>query len=125
MTTDHLLIVASNPVAGRENAFHEWYQQHVIDSVQLFPGFIAGQRYGLTPNQSAPSQFSHLAIYRIEQSRLHDAQRAIADIKAERAAAVAAGRTPVHPASEAMAEPHYGWSFSPLGDSIGPWFPES
>lgn len=76
MTTDgqaagrrSLYIAQSNPVAGREDEYHEWYtRQHLPDMLQV-PGFVGAQRFASSPimrsPQTPPYPYSHLVIYEI------------------------------------------------------------
>ena len=65
----HTFLVLTNPVAGKEKEFNDWYtNQHIPDVVSV-PGIVAAQRYKLADYQSgtgAPSPWKYLAIYEIE-----------------------------------------------------------
>ena len=38
-------VILSNPVAGREDEFNEWYTKQHLDDVLKVPGFVAAQRF--------------------------------------------------------------------------------
>jgi len=65
------MLVFSNAVAGRDEAFNQWYEtQHLADVVQV-PGVISGQRYELVPSAlpgAAQGDTSHryLAVYELD-----------------------------------------------------------
>ena len=47
--TDRLMLVFTNPVAGQDDAFNEWYDtRHLVDILNV-PGVVAAQRYDLAP----------------------------------------------------------------------------
>lgn len=113
--SDHLVIVLSNAAPGREDEFNEWYtNEHIPHVVDRMPGYESGQRYELAADQLMAGQFKYLAVYRIPEDKLAEAQKAIADQRVERAAAEAAGREPMITTSSAMADPHFVWLYSPI-----------
>jgi hypothetical protein len=117
--TDHLMVVMSNAVPGREDEFNDWYtNEHVVDAVEKLPGFVAAQRYELSPTQFEPTQYRYLAIYRIPGDRLEEAQSSILFQRAERPVAISEGRRPLLTVSDAMDEPHLCWYFSPITDEM-------
>ena len=84
-STDHLMVVMSNVVPGREDEFNEWYSgEHILDVVEKLPGFITAQRYELSDEQLEPTQFRYMAMYRIPAGRLKEAQESILFQRAER-----------------------------------------
>jgi hypothetical protein len=69
----HTFLVLTNPVAGKEKEYNEWYtNQHIPDVVSV-PGIVAAQRFKLADFQmgtGAPSPWKYLAIYEIETDDL-------------------------------------------------------
>ncbi len=69
----HVFLVLTNPVAGKDKEFNDWYtNQHIPDVVSV-PGIVAAQRYKLADVQAgagAPSPWKYLAIYEIETDDL-------------------------------------------------------
>lgn len=63
-----ILIVQSNPVAGREDEYHEWYSKQHVPDILSIPGFVSAQRYVVNSTPDAAPEFRHLAIYEIEGS---------------------------------------------------------
>lgn len=66
---DHILVVFSAPVAGRELEYEQWYDtQHLRDIVAL-PGFVAARRFDLAEQSmgrgGAPPT-AHVAVYEID-----------------------------------------------------------
>lgn len=60
-----VLIVLSNPVAGREDEYNNWYsQQHLADVLKV-PGYKSAQRFTLA-QADASAQWRYLAIYEFE-----------------------------------------------------------
>ena len=60
------LVALSTPVAGKEDEFHDWYQNVHLPQIVALPGGKGAQRYKLVTKLmgSEPNQF--LAIYDIE-----------------------------------------------------------
>lgn len=60
-----VLVVLSNPVAGREAEFNDWYSnQHLADVLKV-PGFLSAQRFKLGQEGSGAA-WQYLAIYEFE-----------------------------------------------------------
>lgn len=60
-------VVLSNPVAGREDEYNDWYSNRHLTDVTAVPGFIAAQRFRLidAAAEGAPQQ-RYMAIYTME-----------------------------------------------------------
>lgn len=60
-------VVHSNPVAGREDEYNDWYTNCHLADVVAVPGFISAQRFCLTDAgaEGAPLQ-KYMAIYTME-----------------------------------------------------------
>jgi hypothetical protein len=73
----YVLVVHSNPVAGREAEYHDWYDHRHLDDVRRLPGVVAARRYDLAEVQlgEVPQVHRHLAIYDVD---IDDIQRFIA-----------------------------------------------
>lgn len=67
--TNSLYIVQSNPVAGREDEYNEWYTRQHLPDVLSLPGFVAAQRFRasaiMRSPRARPYRYSGLAIYEI------------------------------------------------------------
>lgn len=109
-----LLIVASNPVVGREKDYHEWYAQHLMGSLDRFPGMLSAQRFERLHDQDEESRFNYLAVYEVDDADLVAARDAVAAVRAERLRAASAGLASAFPRSEAMARPHIGLFYRPI-----------
>ena len=80
-----VMVVGTNPVAGREDEFNEWYAGEHIPQMLSVPGFVSARRYVALDepgDQGETADYRYLAIYEIEGS-LSDALGALskADIK--------------------------------------------
>jgi len=65
----YTFIALTNPVAGKEDAFNEWYDKHHVPDVINVPGFVSGQRFRLADSQfggESSKAFKYLALYEIE-----------------------------------------------------------
>ena len=60
-------VVLSNPVAGREDEYNDWYSKRHLTDVTAVPGFVAAQRFRLMDDaaEGAPRQ-RYMAIYTME-----------------------------------------------------------
>ncbi len=47
----YIMTVRSNPVAGREAEYNEWYDRYHVPDLLMTPTLIAAQRYRLAPVQ--------------------------------------------------------------------------
>lgn len=60
-----VLVVFSNPLAGKEEEYNEWYnQQHLADVLKV-PGFVSAQRFKLA-EANGDAVWRYLAIYEFE-----------------------------------------------------------
>jgi hypothetical protein len=81
---DYDMVVLTNPVAGREDEYNDWYDNQHLDEVLQVPGFVRARRFvNDDPMATKPPEFKYLAIYEIESD----------DIKATLAGFRAAART--------------------------------
>jgi hypothetical protein len=64
----YTLVVLSNPTAGKESEFNEWYDKVHVPDVLRVPGFVAAQRFKLAGPQlnDAPRPHRYLALYEID-----------------------------------------------------------
>lgn len=60
------LLALTTPVAGKEEEFHEWYQNHHLPEMVSFPGMQGAQRYKLTAKLMGSDTNPWLAIYDLE-----------------------------------------------------------
>jgi hypothetical protein len=45
----YIMTVRSNPVAGREDEYNDWYDRFQVRDIVQTPTIVAGQRYRLAP----------------------------------------------------------------------------
>jgi hypothetical protein len=63
----HVMVVMSNPVEGRDDAFNEWYDSVHIPELLDIPGFVRAERYDVgSATGHSNDAFRYLAIYHIE-----------------------------------------------------------
>ena len=69
-------VILSNPVAGREDEFNEWYTKQHLDDVLKVPGFVAAQRFkAQDPENKLPHKY--MAIYEMDTD---DVQKALDEL---------------------------------------------
>jgi hypothetical protein len=69
----YTFIVMTNPVAGKEAEYNEWYNKHHIPDVLNVPGFVCAQRFRIADTQmdgEASKAYKYLALYEIETDDL-------------------------------------------------------
>ena len=64
----HLLLVQTNPVAGREDDYNAWYDSVHLREVLEVPEFVAAQRFEVSATRAGDRlpATQYLAIYEIE-----------------------------------------------------------
>ena len=63
----NILVVLTNPVAGKEDEYNRWYSEVHVREVVDIPGFVSAQRFQLTDAQMGPAgAHRYLAIYEVE-----------------------------------------------------------
>jgi hypothetical protein len=65
----YTFVVMTNPTAGKEDEFNEWYNTHHIPDVLNVPGFISAQRFSIAEAQMGGEKsraYKYLALYEIE-----------------------------------------------------------
>jgi hypothetical protein len=104
-----LLLVFTHPVEGREDEYLGWYREVHIPQVLEVPGFVRAQHFrlgdGLMSREVASLPQQYVAIYEVEEGRQEEADRVLYSIsRTERAQALEAGREPLMPRSDALAQ---------------------
>ena len=65
--TKHLMVVFTNPVAGKDDEFNDWYTNIHLSDVLKVPGFVAAQRFRLSEAQiMKDTPYRYMAVYEIE-----------------------------------------------------------
>lgn len=65
----HILVVLTNPTAGKEQEFNDWYTNKHLDEVIQIPGFVSARRFKLCDDQLdgyTASGHRYLALYELE-----------------------------------------------------------
>jgi hypothetical protein len=119
MSGDALMVVLSNANPGREADFNRWYSDiHLVEVVDTLAGFESGRRYRLADMQvEEGANYRYLAIYRIRNGQLKEAQEAVLASRDERSKALAEGRAPEVALDTDMFDgPHRVWFFEAITD---------
>ncbi len=74
MDERQLILVLSNPAAGKEREFNEWYDAVHLPEVVAMPGIVSGQRYEVherKPDPAAgvvppPPTHRYLTVYEVD-----------------------------------------------------------
>jgi hypothetical protein len=72
----YIMTVRSNPVAGREAEYNEWYDRHHVPDLLMTPTLIAAQRYRLAPVRMpvypgyVKPRHSYMVVYEIDTESL-------------------------------------------------------
>lgn len=64
--TKHVVLVLTEPVAGREEEFNAYYEDLHIDEVLATAGWRSGQRFTLTDEAGGDCPLPYLAMYEVE-----------------------------------------------------------
>jgi len=68
----------TNPVAGREDEYNDWYQHTHLPQLMQLPGFVAAQRYRTVATLGEGEHpYKYMAEYEIETD---DVQAAIGEL---------------------------------------------
>jgi hypothetical protein len=64
----YIFAVHSNPVAGREHEYNDWYSNRHLDDLLAVPGVISARRLTVADQQArhVPQSFKYLALYEVE-----------------------------------------------------------
>jgi hypothetical protein len=61
------LLVFSNPVAGREDEFNDWYDNVHLKDLLAIPGVTSAERFSFAPlGAGDTSEYAYLAVYQID-----------------------------------------------------------
>jgi hypothetical protein len=76
----HILLVLSNAVEGRDDAFNTWYTGTHLPDVLKVHGFSAAQRFRISDTQmnDNPVPYKYLAIYEVDEEKLPAVKEALA-----------------------------------------------
>lgn len=70
--TKYKLFVFTDPVAGEEDEYNEWYTNRHVHDVASMPGFVSGQRFKLVRNLMGEATNTYLAVYDIESNSVDE-----------------------------------------------------
>ena len=100
----HVVVVLTEPSAGREDEYNTYYEKQHIDEVLETTGWLSGQRFKLSAEQGMTCPLPYLAFYELEAD---DARAALDHLNATRGQRVQ---------SEALNKRTAGvWVFSEIG----------
>jgi hypothetical protein len=60
------LIVLTNPHAGQDRDYNDWYTQQHLRDVTAVPGYLSAQRFKLRHPMGFEHKWQYLAIYEVE-----------------------------------------------------------
>ncbi|MGH9344818.1 MAG: hypothetical protein ACRD19_13795 [Terriglobia bacterium] len=67
----YTFVVLTNPTAGKETEYNEWYNQTHLPDVLNVPGLVCAQRFKLADSQMGKNNpYNYLALYEIETDDL-------------------------------------------------------
>jgi hypothetical protein len=110
LLTDELYVAMTRPAPGEEAEFNRWYDTRHSGEIFEHIGFQAGQRFRLEADDADADDFPYLAIWALPEGEEETCRERFGHTHAERAAALAAGRTPLVCLSPAF------------GGGVGGWF---
>ena len=103
----HILTVMTNPVAGKDQEFNDWYSNTHIQEVVEIPGFVSAQRFKLSDTQmGGENEYGYLAIYEIEADDVGIALQALK------------GARPNLKMTDALAEKRELWAYTQISDKV-------
>jgi hypothetical protein len=102
--TQQLMLVLSNAKPDQDEEFNTCYKNvHVLDTINKLDGFASAQLFLLADLPQAPViPYRYRAIYEIPDGQLDTAYAQFQWSRRQRAAALAEGREPLVPVSEAI-----------------------
>jgi hypothetical protein len=118
----HILIILANAKEGQEDELNRWYDERHLDDILGLGAFSSGQRFKFddTYDLGSVSPHKYLAIYEVPEGKLEEAYEALLFTGAERAEALAAGREPRVPDSDALADGPFVWFFTTITERREP-----
>ena len=100
----HIVVVLTEPTAGREAEYNDYYERLHLDEVLATTVMSSAQRFKLSDQQGLPCPLPYLALYEVEAD---DASTVLANLNATRAQRVQ---------SDALNRKTAGaWVFSEIG----------
>lgn len=63
---NYKLVVLTNPVAGRDAEYNDWYNKVHLRDVTAVPGYRSAQRFRLANPMGFDHQWQYLALYEVE-----------------------------------------------------------
>jgi hypothetical protein len=113
----HIMVALMNPADGRDAEFNDWYENRHLPDILGLDGIVSAHRYRVAgPQLEAQPPFTYLTVYELDDGGAEKARESIMAARAERARAVAEGRTPQVPLSDSLADDRQLW----LYDAIAP-----
>jgi hypothetical protein len=70
----YVFAVYSNPVAGREQEYNEWYSHRHLEDLLACPGILSARRLTLAHQQvsDVATPFKYFSLYEIETDNLQE-----------------------------------------------------
>jgi hypothetical protein len=64
--THYRLMVESSPLAGREDEYHDWYDNRHLADILKIPGAQSAQRFSVIAKEGEPSRYFNIVDYEID-----------------------------------------------------------
>jgi hypothetical protein len=102
----HVFVVLTNPVAGKEDSYNDWYTNVHLGDVLQVPGIIAAQRFKLSDVQRGepPFPWRYLALYDVDTDDLNHTLAVLKERSGTSAMVI----------SDALAPERLAWFFEPI-----------
>lgn len=62
----HVVVVLTEPTVGRDEEYHDYYENQHLDDVLATTGWTSAQRFKLVDQQGMPCPLPYLALYELE-----------------------------------------------------------
>jgi hypothetical protein len=112
----YTLMVMANVVPGLEDDFEDWYDNRHFPDLLSLDGIVAARRFrvlGSEPASDRPPTHGFVTFYEVETDDLDALKATFAELAAERAEALAAGREPRVAFTPAIAPDIVSWWLEP------------
>jgi hypothetical protein len=103
-----VLVVLTNPVEGKDDEYHDWYDNEHIPDLLAVPGITAVQRFAIAPASGQKPEQRFLAIYELESD---DVEKTMAAMREHRSKG-----GPASPALDTSTSQM--WAFAAIRDRV-------
>lgn len=100
---EHIFMALTNAVAGREDEFHEWYDEHHVPDVLAVDCYQTGRRFRIAATDDAGAPWEYIAFYRFVGP--------VPEMHATLLKEMEKGETVM---TDALADDHGAWIYTPV-----------